>query len=98
MSNEPEWERITDPEKLFHLQKAGWEIEVKGFSEWIHWGGVFWQSSWTFRARQPKPKMKQVTMLCYYSALSIVWRTEDYEAPASWIRQPNLDLIAEVPE
>ena len=30
MNNELEWEVITDPEKLFHLHKAGWEIEVKG--------------------------------------------------------------------
>ena len=93
MNNEPKWERITDPKELFRLYEKNWDIEVTAGTVWVPWDGKVWNSSWSFRARPPKPKTKQVKMLCYYSALSIVWRTEDYEAPASWIRQPNLDMI-----
>ena len=100
MNNELEWEVITDSERLFHLHKAGWEIEVKGFSEWIHWDGVIWQSSWSFRARQPKPKMKQVKLLAYLGNTSLQYVREDspFYQGINWTRPPNLDLIAEVQE
>ena len=57
-----DWELITDPEKLFHLQKQGWEIEVKAYetSEWRAWKYKAWDEGWQFRARPAKHKTRTV--------------------------------------
>jgi len=100
MSNEPKWERITDPEKIFHLQKAGWEIEVTAGTVWVPWDVKVWNSSWSFRARPPKPKMKQVKLLAYLGDIYLHLVREDVPLPEGirWTRQPHLDKIAEVLE
>ena len=91
MNNELEWERIIDPEKIFHLQKAGWEIEVTAGTVWVPWDVKVWNSSWSFRARPPKPKMKQVKMSCYLVGNYLHWCvkirrrciTDELDSPAA---------------
>lgn len=110
MNNELEWKVVTDPEELFRLKKAGWEIEREWTSEygWTTWLGTAWDCSNTYRARQPKPKMKQVKLLAYLGNTSLQYVREDrlqyvredspFYQGINWTHQPHLDLIAEVPE
>ena len=98
MNNELKWEVIIDTEKLFRLHKAGWEIEVTAGTVWVPWDVKVWNNKWSFRARPPKPKMKQVKMKCYLVYGELRWRDEKLSILDGWLRQPNLDKIAEVPE
>ena len=104
MNNELEWEVITDPEKLFHLHKAEWEIQIQSdagndkYCPFKEWDGRHWNTGYLFRGRPPKPKMRRVKMECFSINGELRWRDEKLSILDGWLRQPHLDKIAEVPE
>lgn len=45
-----------------------------------------------------KPKPKKVKLLAWFTGAALFWRTDDTEAPDSWIRVPGEDREIEVTE
>ena len=95
-----DWKEITDPKELFSLDLSEWEIHRyhDRTEEWYDWRGGDWSSNQMFRARPRQPKMKKVKMLCYLvNGEYLRWITTGHAA-RDYVRQPHLDMEAEVPE
>lgn len=96
------WEVITDPERLFHLQKQGWEIEVRITArpndEWEKWTPVWWDNTWVYRARPTKPKTRTVRYECFDVDGRLEWLGPNRSLMKHWKRVPSEDNTVEVEE
>lgn len=96
-----DWRELKTLQDVAEAQKNGDEIECRDEGgRWFLWAGVYWHTSWKFRARPRQPKMKQVKMLCYlHNDSRLMWLKEgDLFAKGNRVRVPNLDYIIEIPE
>lgn len=94
-----EWEVISDPERLFHLKKQGWEIEVFQWDRWEKWKVLSWSNTLEYRASPRQPKMKKVKMLCYLvDNHRLAWLTENASKTHGLVRIPAQDIEIEVPD
>jgi len=99
MRNE-NWIDLTDMKAVAIAQSKGWEIDYKhmGKEHWQPWGNTWWQEDSFFRGRPLQQKMKEVKMLCWFTNGVLFWRYADEPPREHWIRQPHLDMVAQVPE
>lgn len=96
-----EWKDLTDPEELFRLHKAGWEIERNMHGVWEWWDGRSWTAAWSFHGRPPQPKTRTVTLEMWLhtdsgSTTTRLAGNTDFEDLPGYCRFPAGDITGEV--
>ena len=92
------WIGLPTMQDVAKAQANGWEIEYRCGAQYATWGGITWQKTFVFRGRPRQPKMKEVKMLCWFANGVLYWYSADESPREHWIRQPHLDMVAQVPE
>jgi len=98
------WIDLPTLQDVAKAQAENWEIEYRCGDGFATWSGMAWQKSFTFRGRPRQPKMKEVKILSWIDPQGEFRRGLEGSnicksaASGFWIRQPHLDMIAQVAE